>query len=408
MTTPSIRDLATNPVLIGLIGAMLTGWVLYLCKAVPLMLLDFLVDAVTVRVVVLSDDEIFDWLNDWLAKHAYAKRARRLKVSTQSLQADWVLAPGYGQHLLWEGGAPIMVTRESVDKAQSSGLFNRRSEKLTFTTLGRSQARLRALIGQADVLRQRRDKLEVRVWQDGYWAKLARKNKRPLESVFLAEGKLDEILAEARWFFGAEAWHHELGLPYRQGWQFEGPPGTGKTTVAMVVASYFDRPICILNLATVPNDNALLAAFTSADPRCILLIEDIDAAEISKERSDAAPVPSEKKVGITLSGLLNAIDGVASADGRLLIMTTNHPEHLDAALTRSNRVDKRWHFGSIRPRDAAKMAERFFPQARAWLPESVRLIAAAQPARTASDWQSLMLRSRQDPHRLVALAQEKQ
>ena len=36
--------------------------------------------------------------------------------------------------------------------------------------------------------------------------------------------------------------------------------------------------------------------------------------------------------GISLSGLLNSIDGVASHEGRVLVMTTNFPDKLDEAL----------------------------------------------------------------------------
>lgn len=42
---------------------------------------------------------------------------------------------------------------------------------------------------------------------------------------------------------------------------------------------------------------------------------------------------------LTLSGLLNAIDGVASAEDRILFMTTNYIEQLDEALIRPGRVD---------------------------------------------------------------------
>jgi len=51
-----------------------------------------------------------------------------------------------------------------------------------------------------------------------------------------------------------------------------------------------------------------------------------------------------KKQGISLSGLLNAIDGVASHEGRVLIMTTNFPEKLDEALIRPGRVDMKIEF----------------------------------------------------------------
>lgn len=57
---------------------------------------------------------------------------------------------------------------------------------------------------------------------------------------------------------------------------------------------------------------------------------------------DSTVEPSTKKStasGISLSGLLNAIDGVSSTEGRILIMTTNNPEELDKALIRPGRVD---------------------------------------------------------------------
>lgn len=48
---------------------------------------------------------------------------------------------------------------------------------------------------------------------------------------------------------------------------------------------------------------------------------------------------------MTFSGLLNAIDGVASADERILFMTTNHVDRLDSALIRPGRIDVKQYFG---------------------------------------------------------------
>jgi mitochondrial chaperone BCS1 len=64
------------------------------------------------------------------------------------------------------------------------------------------------------------------------------------------------------------------------------------------------------------------------------------------------PIPEPKRHRrvrntVTLSGLLNAIDGNASQEGRLLIMTSNNPDSLDAALTRPGRVDKKVYFGHM-------------------------------------------------------------
>jgi chaperone BCS1 len=54
-----------------------------------------------------------------------------------------------------------------------------------------------------------------------------------------------------------------------------------------------------------------------------------------------------KRNTVTLSGLLNAIDGNASQEGRLLIMTSNNPDALDDALTRPGRIDKKVYFGNM-------------------------------------------------------------
>jgi chaperone BCS1 len=66
----------------------------------------------------------------------------------------------------------------------------------------------------------------------------------------------------------------------------------------------------------------------------IILLEDIDS--IFNQRSS---VGRRRRASVTFSGLLNALDGVRTQEGRILFMTTNHPENLDPALVRPGRVD---------------------------------------------------------------------
>merc|ERR1719203_1388983 len=73
----------------------------------------------------------------------------------------------------------------------------------------------------------------------------------------------------------------------------------------------------------------------------------------------AAPASSTKDK-LNLSGLLNVLDGVVDTPERILIMTTNHPEHLDPALIRPGRIDKKILLGYMGPTHTISMIEHYF------------------------------------------------
>jgi mitochondrial chaperone BCS1 len=117
----------------------------------------------------------------------------------------------------------------------------------------------------------------------------------------------------------------------------------------------------------------LVSLFDELSSECLVLLEDVDSAGLvvrdsqmrNKDRmgqtvlSDGSDISSSSVTSrISLSGLLNVIDGVASHEGRVLIMTTNHLEALDSALLRPGRVDLRIHFELA----ARKQAEDIFLQ----------------------------------------------
>jgi mitochondrial chaperone BCS1 len=63
---------------------------------------------------------------------------------------------------------------------------------------------------------------------------------------------------------------------------------------------------------------------------------------------------------LDLAGLLNVLDGVVDSPGRIVIMTTNHPERLDAALIRPGRINKRLHFTFMQQREMVQMLTHHF------------------------------------------------
>jgi chaperone BCS1 len=63
---------------------------------------------------------------------------------------------------------------------------------------------------------------------------------------------------------------------------------------------------------------------------------------------------------LSLSGLLNVLDGVVDTPGRIVILTSNHPEMLDPALIRPGRVDKMLMLGYMETPDIVQMLELYY------------------------------------------------
>ena len=66
---------------------------------------------------------------------------------------------------------------------------------------------------------------------------------------------------------------------------------------------------------------------------------------------------------MTLSGLLNALDGFSAPDNVLFIMTSNQVEALDPALLRPGRIDYRLYLGPATEEQKVQLYRRFFPAA---------------------------------------------
>lgn len=115
-----------------------------------------------------------------------------------------------------------------------------------------------------------------------------------------------------------------------------GPPGSGKTSFIQALAGTLGYNISVLNLAERGlTDDKLNHLLGLVPDRSFVLLEDVDSAFSRRQKTSEDGFQSN----VTFSGLLNALDGVASSEERVIFMTTNHPEVLDPALIRPGRVD---------------------------------------------------------------------
>lgn len=153
-------------------------------------------------------------------------------------------------------------------------------------------------------------------------------------------------------------WHRlTSGIPYRRGYMLYGPPGSGKTSFIQALAGSIGYDICLLNLAERGlTDDKLNHLLGLVPDRSILLLEDVDSAFTRRVKvSDDGFAGS-----VTFSGLLNALDGVASSEERIIFMTTNHVDRLDPALIRPGRVDLKELVDDATGEQAQRLYTKFY------------------------------------------------
>jgi hypothetical protein len=212
-----------------------------------------------------------------------------------------------------------------------------------------------------------------------------------------------EIMKSVDKFCSNKAWYTKMGIPHSLGILLWGAPGCGKTSFIKALANHAPfRNKHILNIRLSKNFDLdvlgrILASeyitpdiFVPLDKR-ILVFEDIDCmADVVMTRSavhvSAVPaIASAKepdnshKNSNSLNTLLNILDGLNEASDRVIIMTSNHPEKLDKALTRSGRIDINMEFKKASCKEIEEIVCHFWE-----LSEPLAFIIPEDWARTLS------------------------
>lgn len=175
------------------------------------------------------------------------------------------------------------------------------------------------------------------------WVRLNIKNTRWFKNVVLRDTQLEDVVEDLSTFYRREEWYASRGIAWTRGYLLYGPPGTGKTSLIKAISNEFMLPIYTLNLTTLNGDENLRKAFMDLPTRCLLVLEDVD------RMGNVKPIGQEDDTSvcstISLSGLLNELDGISNSHGRVIVMTTNHIEKLDPAMIRPGRIDKKIYMG---------------------------------------------------------------
>ncbi|KZV88767.1 P-loop containing nucleoside triphosphate hydrolase protein [Exidia glandulosa HHB12029] len=343
----------------------------------------------------IQPDLAYEWMLGFLGSRGAFSDVRKVQVSAKrSTSTEWGMmmdrtaaqhiaitpAPGSPQRIKWNG-IWLQVTRDAGAPSWRTGMEE--GGKVTVIMHHSSHEALANLVDAARThwMEGSHNALSVHLANANTWDKVIKKPLRPLEGLILPRGVKEMLLTDTREFIASAEWYKRAGVPYRRGYLLHGIPGSGKSSTIYALASELMLPIYSLSLATRGlTDSGLQSLILQSPPDCILTLEDIDCAfpqprrtdcdddddnvddalEKHQSRLDMRRGPNMDS-GVTLSGLLNAIDGVWSEEGRLIFATTNNIEHLDPALLRPGRLDVKVRYETTTREQAARMFVKFFP-----------------------------------------------
>ena len=392
---------------------MIVGGISVYLRALPVQFWHWLVGQTTMMISVKDDDAAFVWVKEWFLEQQFLKRIRQVDLDT-TLRGDAVaLIPAPGRHRFWFGKRPFWVWFSRSE--DTKGWTPRRIESLTFRTIGRQQIFLKAFVDEIVACHKKKMKTAsyLYLYDDG-WTWVQAYTPRLLESVILKLGEKEHLIEDVRKFRTSRERYRRLGVPYHRGYLLYGPPGTGKTSLVSGLGAKFGMSIYAVNLNEF-NDRTLKSAINNVPENSVVLFEDIDCMKTGNARTPAdnwppTPAPgngSEKndpadRLGVTLSGLLNVLDGFNAPENVLFVMTTNRIETLDPALLRPGRIDYKLFMGQAAKSQKIELYRKFFPEASE--AEAKEFVEAQYSAETMAEFQGLLLALEQDPDGLELVA----
>lgn len=156
----------------------------------------------------------------------------------------------------------------------------------------------------------------------------------PMENVILDGNMKNDILLNVNGFFGQKELYSKLGINYKRGFLFAGPPGNGKTTMCKAIASGYKVPFLYVTLSETLTRYQVAEIFDNAADfaPCIVLLEDLDRVMTN---------------GDIIQAFLTSLDGMKEFNGVLFIATANDASKIDPALVnRPSRFDRVWMFNN--------------------------------------------------------------
>lgn len=311
------------------LNLILAGFISFLVialKSIPDKLFKIFKRKVTSSIFVMSTDiYIFQAVNNWLLN----KKNKSLKhnmsmcaASREAIESVWH-SFNYGLYLMIYKKTLVIIIKDKIDKAT----FDRVIDSVEVIIFGLKRKEVFNEIVEFIHDKSNNSMTKVMSTNSNYYFHYVL--PKTFDNIWMRDK--DKFLTILNIWKNNRNMYMSNGIVYKLGILLYGPPGTGKTSVVRAIANWYDAKIRIINFKTFKDENQFVESMVTLPGKTVFVFEDIDI--IFQKRED------NNNDDISLSTLLNILDGIMSLNNCIYVATTNHIERLDKALIRPGRFD---------------------------------------------------------------------
>lgn len=351
-----------NQVLSGGFILGLIASIFYPLKSLPYFILNKIKFYFTYSIYLDQSDDIYDIFTEWFSNN-YPNKFRNIEIRFSKLKVNnydnfykrgWELRKyqfidynwiWYKKRLLW-------ISKDRKELSAAENIFNAYINHYTISGFFAKKAidELCKELVNFKIKKEGGNIIQIFITDYNSFRKSNISLIKDFKNIFFE--KKEEYLNDLNDFINKKELYKEKGINYKRGYLFHGPPGTGKSSIALATAKYLEYDLYIINLNAINGDKELIQLMASVPSKSILLFEDIDCYfKEDRELNDQ---------NINFSTLLNVFDGVYSPDNCVTIVTTNHLDKLDDALIRKGRADKILYINCPRIKDVEDFINNFY------------------------------------------------
>lgn len=375
-----------NPIMAGVVSMWGLGVITWLCRKLPAGIIQKIESQITTT--MSFDNTSYGYAREnyvsfmaWFKDNKWSKYSRSISLNALGYAtktdpddpASWKsmeFGIGDGRHFFFYKRRLFLMVRQRLEKAGTDNLVY----TINLRMFGRSKAVMHELYEEFKY-KPEASKLMVYKFHHNAWESYCSLERRPLDTVIVSRKLKQALIKSIEDFKADREWCLSKGLPWKKTFIFHGIPGTGKTSLIKAIASHFGMDVCILNLANM-TDDSLASALASLPTNSILAVEDFDSSKATGKRKvpkkeepgsmiagfhgpDALVLPDFD--GLTLSGILNALDGIVTLHGSLIFLTTNTLDAIDPAMLRKGRVDYIYEIPPLTHTEVLDYIQLMFP-----------------------------------------------